>query len=77
MNASQVRECRMAIGLTQAEFSVLIGVSRATVNRWENGRTRVPRKKQGVILTSISAFCATGTHQGFSQTTANPSRTDA
>jgi transcriptional regulator with XRE-family HTH domain len=37
----RIRARRRALGLTQAEFGQLVGVSRETVNRWENGK-RVP-----------------------------------
>ncbi|MBX3177708.1 MAG: helix-turn-helix domain-containing protein [Candidatus Hydrogenedentes bacterium] len=39
--AYQIRSNRRALGLSQAEFGKLLGVSRETVNLWENGK-RVP-----------------------------------
>lgn len=35
---------RKAWSLTQAELAAAIGVTRATVNRWENGQTAIPPK---------------------------------
>lgn len=35
-----VRKVRDSLKLTQAQLAARIGVSRATVNRWERGRTR-------------------------------------
>lgn len=35
--AKKVKELREALLLTQQEFAKLLGVSFATVNRWENG----------------------------------------
>jgi putative transcriptional regulator len=34
-----VRELRSRLGLTQEKLGALLGVSFATVNRWENRRT--------------------------------------
>ena len=36
----RIKEVRGARGLTQARFAALVGVSFASVNRWENGQTR-------------------------------------
>ena len=36
----RIKNCRDAKGMTQAQFAELIGVSYATVNRWENGHSR-------------------------------------
>ena len=38
--AVRVRELRGRLGLTQAQFAELMGVSFASVNRWENGQSR-------------------------------------
>ncbi len=37
MTKSDVRRLRKALGLTQDELARRIGVTHATVNRWENG----------------------------------------
>ena len=36
--SKMVRELRAALGLTQEQFAAKIGVTVATVNRWENDR---------------------------------------
>ncbi len=38
--SQRVKNARAVRGLTQAQFAGLVGVSFATVNRWENGQTR-------------------------------------
>ena len=38
--SERIREAREIAGLTQTELAKLIGVSFASVNRWENGQTR-------------------------------------
>ena len=35
-----VKEVRRQLGLTQEELAHALGVSFATVNRWENGKTK-------------------------------------
>ena len=56
----QVKEVRRQLGLSQKELAHALGVSFATVNRWENGRT-VPSK---LALKQFTAFCATNTRGG-------------
>ena len=36
----RIRDAREVRGLTQAKFAELVGVSYATVNRWENRQSR-------------------------------------
>jgi ribosome-binding protein aMBF1 (putative translation factor) len=38
--SKMVRELRADLGLTQEQFAVKIGVTVATVNRWENDRAK-------------------------------------
>ncbi len=38
-----VRSLRERLGLTQERFAVKLGVTFASVNRWENGRARPSR----------------------------------
>jgi putative transcriptional regulator len=33
-----IREFRLLTGLTQEQFAAYLGVTYATINRWENGR---------------------------------------
>jgi len=56
----QVKEVRRQMGLSQEELAHALGVSFATVNRWENGKT-VPSK---LALKQFTAFCATNTRSG-------------
>ena len=42
MNSSELHTYRRSLGLTQGDLAKLLGVSRVTVNAWENGRTSVP-----------------------------------
>jgi putative transcriptional regulator len=35
-----VRELRLLTGLTQEQFAAYLGVTYATINRWENGRSK-------------------------------------
>lgn len=37
LTPSQIRTARMELGLTQAEFESILGVSTPTASRWENG----------------------------------------
>jgi putative transcriptional regulator len=38
-----LKELRKAMGYTQVQLAIALGVSFATVNRWENGRTKPSR----------------------------------
>jgi len=38
--SQMVKELREAMGLTQEQFAARIGVTVATVNRWEKGRAK-------------------------------------
>jgi len=47
MEATNIRTLRQTLGLTQEEFAHRLGITVATVNRWENGHnspTRLARK---------------------------------
>ena len=46
---SPVTEARLRVGLSQEEFARLLGVSRRTLQQWENTR-RIPRGAVGVVL---------------------------
>lgn len=35
-----IHELRLLTGLTQEQFAVSLGVTRITINRWENGRSK-------------------------------------
>lgn len=49
MDNTRVKEIREGLKLTQAELAGLMGVSRATVNRWENGITRISRRMSNIL----------------------------
>ena len=51
--SEQVKAVRTKLNLSQEELAHVIGVSFATVNRWENGKTK-PSK---MALTLFKAFC--------------------
>lgn len=40
MSSTEIKQLRLRLKLTQADFAHLLGVSCPTVNRWENGRAR-------------------------------------
>ena len=48
-NRDRIRELRMSMNMTQENFAHEIGVTFATVNRWENGRTTPNRVAQKVL----------------------------
>ena len=48
-----VKEVRSQLGLSQEELARALGVSFATVNRWENGRTTPSR----LALRQFEQFC--------------------
>jgi len=50
----RVKEIRRQLNLSQEELAHALGVSFATVNRWENGKTS-PSK---LALKQFEAFCA-------------------
>lgn len=48
----KIKKMRKALKLTQQQFAIKIGVSNATVSRWERGKQTPPIKK----LKEIAAF---------------------
>lgn len=36
-----IRELRLLMGLTQEQFAAKLGVTYSSVNRWENGRSKL------------------------------------
>jgi len=55
-----VKEVRRQLALSQEELAHALGVSFATVNRWENGKT-APSK---LALATFDNFCTRMTRQG-------------
>jgi DNA-binding transcriptional regulator YiaG len=43
MNGGEIKALRKQLGMTQEEFAHDIGVTFATVNRWENGKSKPSR----------------------------------
>ena len=43
MNSESIKSLRLKLGYSQQEFAAALGVSFATVNRWENGKAK-PQK---------------------------------
>ena len=54
LTPEQVRAIRLRLGKTQAEFSLMIGVSLATLRNWEQGR-RVPDGPARALLRVAAA----------------------
>ena len=46
---NRIRELRLNLNMTQENFAHEIGVTFATVNRWENGRTTPNKVAQKVL----------------------------
>jgi len=57
---SLVKEIRKQLGLSQEDLARELGVSFATVNRWENGQVR-PSK---LAKAQLDAFCARRVAEG-------------
>jgi DNA-binding transcriptional regulator YiaG len=55
-----IKEVRRQLGLSQEELAQALGVSFATVNRWENGRTTPSKLAQR----QFERFCAQKKVQG-------------
>lgn len=56
----QVKEVRRQLGLSQEGLAHALGVSFATVNRWENGKTTPSR----LAIKQYTAFCEMNTRCG-------------
>ena len=55
-----VKEVRRQLGISQEELAHKLGVSFATINRWENGKT----KSFKLARAQFDAFCEKMTKQG-------------
>ncbi|HLA26418.1 MAG TPA: helix-turn-helix transcriptional regulator [Syntrophales bacterium] len=55
-----VKEVRRQLGLSQEELAHQLGVSFATINRWENGKTT----PFNLARAQLNAFCETMTKEG-------------
>lgn len=55
LGVCDVGELRLALGLSRSEFSRFLGVSEATVVRWESSpRASQPRGLQAVLLNALA-----------------------
>jgi transcriptional regulator with XRE-family HTH domain len=66
----RVKEIRRQLALSQEDLARELGVSFATVNRWENGKSRPSR----LARTQLDNFCARMTRQGKLKLTGLPVR---
>ncbi len=57
---SFIKELRRQLGISQEDLARSLGVSLATVNRWENGQSK-PSK---LAKAQFNAFCEKMTEQG-------------
>ena len=57
MDGAEIRKLRKQLSLTQEEFAHEIGVTFATVNRWENGKSE-PSRLALRVLTALNAKIA-------------------
>jgi len=55
-----VKEVRRQLGISQEDLARKLGVSFATVNRWENGKSQSSK----LAMTQFDSFCAKMTRQG-------------
>ena len=58
--ADRIKSVRKQLGISQEELARELGVSFATVNRWENGKTNPIR----LARTQFDMFCKEMTGQG-------------
>jgi len=54
MDPKEIKQIRMNLGLSQQDFADMLGVSFATVNRWENGKAK-PQKDRLARLRAMVA----------------------
>lgn len=54
MNSEEIKQFRLSLGLTQQDFAISLGVSFATVNRWENGKARPQKDRLARLRTMIA-----------------------
>ena len=52
MDGLDIREARKSLGLTQEEFAERLGVTFASVNRWENGRA-IPQRSRVMAIQEL------------------------
>lgn len=57
--AGKVRELRLLLGCSQEEFSKIMGVTVATLSRWETGKA-IPRGRNELLLIFLRETLDTG-----------------
>ena len=60
MDGAEIRTLRKGLGLTQEEFAHEIGVTFATVNRWENGKSKPSRLAVRILAELKDRTAASG-----------------
>lgn len=63
----QIKEIRKKLNLSQEEFAKKLGVSFASVNRWENGQTKpskLARRQIMSLIEHISEYSTLANLQG-------------
>ena len=69
---SRVKSIRERLGMTQVQFAARIGVSFATVNRWENGQTKPARLAWRQVLDLEVGLSSPGTKPEVATETTEP-----
>ena len=59
MKADEIRKLRLSFGMTQEDFAHELGVTFATVNRWENNKA-VPSRLALKVLDQLRDKVGTG-----------------
>ena len=59
--AAAVKDIRTQLGISQEELARALGVSFATVNRWENGKTYPSRLARGSFISYCDKMVREGT----------------
>ncbi len=59
MDGAEIRTLRKQLELTQEEFAHEIGVTFATVNRWENGKSEPSRLALRILTAQKEKIAAT------------------
>ena len=54
MNPEAIKDLRIQLGMSQQAFAASLGVSFATVNRWENGKAKPQKDRIERMRTMLS-----------------------
>ena len=66
MNSEAIKRVRLELGYSQQEFAAAIGVSFATVNRWENGKAKLV-KLDSLKRTPLLTYYLSRNTNGFNE----------